>query len=102
MRVLFFITVLAACNDVSIDRDEAGGCGSAWAAHGADRGFVCEPGCAAPPDDFGSPGELEPCIATHPRLPDSVMCSRTFDDDGGRGCCMISESDRRVSFWQCG
>lgn len=100
MRVLF-ILVLAACNDVGIDRNEAGYCATAWAAHGVDDTFVCEPGCAAPTDDFGSAGALEPCTATHPRSPATMTCTRTFDDDGQRGCCIITENDRRISFWQC-
>ena len=98
MRVLF-IALLAACSDVAIDRDEAGYCAAAWAAHGADDTFVCEPGCAAPPDEPGSSGGS--CTASHAMFPGVATCTTTFEDDGMRGCCMISASDRRVSFWQC-
>jgi hypothetical protein len=90
--ILLLLPLWAACG--GDDPHDIVTCDPAWGIEGE---MGCELACKTVP--LGDPDA--PCsLATHPDEL-SRSCSRTFEFDGVRGCCVPTASQMPVQFFEC-
>jgi hypothetical protein len=96
MRLAILVALLAACGGPDVH--EVVDCDPAW---GMEGGMGCELACKTVPAYFVGGDAGTPCAAaTHPEEL-SRSCSRTFEFEGARGCCVPMASQKPVQFFEC-